>query len=90
MEKHPYERRKPFVRVGTIGHVSPGRLSLTASVLAMTQAVERAAHKAAMVEVIKRMEPEHKIDISLSARQQRKARKAAKRAATKEGTRHAN
>lgn len=86
MEKHPFERRKPFVRVGTIGHVTHGRVILeAASALAMVQAAERAAHKAAMAEVIGRMDPEHKIDLSLSSRQQRKARKAAKRAAAKEG-----
>lgn len=45
MSKEKYERTKPHVRIGTIGHVDHGKTTLTA---AITKLLTTSGHEAAM------------------------------------------
>ena len=45
MSKDKYERQKPHVRIGTIGHVDHGKTTLTA---AITKLLTTSGHEAAM------------------------------------------
>lgn len=45
MSKEKYERPKPHVRIGTIGHVDHGKTTLTA---AITKLLTTSEHEAAM------------------------------------------
>ena len=41
MAKERYERKKPHVNIGTIGHVDHGKTTLTAAITIMTKSTSR-------------------------------------------------